>query len=145
MPVSPLPLVTAIVEGTDTPALRRTLMSLEDKKVELEKGTAVCNKPVSRRTPPLPDLATLFHQKVERFEKALNAKPNVTITAASILRTLINAIVLHPRKKQGKMSIEVIGDPSTLFLIPDAETSKREHLVLTVVAEEGLEPPTRGL
>ena len=112
------------------------MLSLEDEKARLEESTSVTNKVVSLKAPPLPHLATLFHQKVEKLETALNALPNVTITAASILRMLINAIVLHPRKKPGSMPIEVYSDPSALFLIPDAEASKREHRLITVVAEE---------
>jgi hypothetical protein len=43
------------------------------------------------------------------------------------------------------MPIEVYGDPSALFLVPKGEAAKGENWMITVVAEEGLEPPTRGL
>ena len=42
------------------------------------------------------------------------------------------------------MSIEVYGDPSALFIGSNDE-AKGENWMITVVAEEGLEPPTRGL
>ena len=58
---------------------------------------------------------------------ALNAEPNITITAASILHTLINGIVLHPRKKRD-MEIEVYSDPSALFVVPTERTIEGTEL-----------------
>ena len=120
------------------------MISLEGEKAELERKAAVSYRPLLLEPPQLPHLAVLFRRKVEGLETALNAEPNITTTAASILRPLINAIVLHPRKKRGNMPIEVYGDPSALFLVHIDET-KGENWMITVVAEEGLEPPTRGL
>jgi hypothetical protein len=136
-------IVTAIVDGTDTPTLRQTLISLEGEKVERERDASPRIVPVER--PPVPDLAVLFRRKVEALETALNTEPNITTAAASILRTLINAIVLYPREKPGNMPVQVYGDPSALCLVPKDEKSKGENWMITVVAEEGLEPPTRGL
>jgi site-specific DNA recombinase len=138
-------IVTAIAEGTDTPTLRQTLISLEGEKAELERSAAVSYGPVLLEPPPLPHLAALFQRKVEGLETALNAEPNITITAASILRTLINTIVLHPRKKRSNMAIEIYSDPNALLLVPTDESSKVQNWMITMVAEEGLEPPTRGL
>jgi hypothetical protein len=65
--------------------------------------------------------------------------------AAPILRTLIEQIVLHPGDKRGTMSIEVYGEPSAPFLLANEEPSAVDNRMIRVVAEEGLEPPTRGL
>ena len=108
-------------------------------------NTAVSDRPVLLEPPSVPHLAVLFRRKVEGLETALNAEPSITMTAASILRTLINSIVLHPRKKRGHMPIEVYRDPSALFIGSNDDASKEENWMITVVAEEGLEPPTRGL
>jgi len=43
------------------------------------------------------------------------------------------------------MLIEVYGEPSALFLLASEEGSEERNWMITVVAEEGLEPPTRGL
>ena len=114
-------IVNAIAEGTDTPTLRQTLISLESEKADLERKAAVPYRPGLLEPPPLPHLAVLFRRKVEGLETALNAEPNITTMAASIFRPLINAIVLHPRKKRGNMPIEVYSDPSALFLVPNDE------------------------
>jgi site-specific DNA recombinase len=138
-------IVGAISEGTDTPALRQALLSLEGEKAELEKTVAVHHRPILLEPPPAPELARLFRRKVERLEETLNAEPTLTSKAAPILRTLIDGIVLHPRKKRGTMPIEVYGEPSALFLLANDEMSDADNWMITVVAEEGLEPPTRGL
>jgi len=43
------------------------------------------------------------------------------------------------------MSIEVHGEPSWLFLFARDETAAADNRKIKVVAEEGIEPPTRGL
>jgi hypothetical protein len=61
------------------------------------------------------------------------------------LRTLIDEIVLHPGDKRGKMSIEVYGEPSALFLLASDTPAAPDNWMIKVVAEEGFEPPTHGL
>src|SRR5262245_14081896 len=56
--------------------------------------------------------------------------------AGSILRTLIEGIVLHPRRNRGTMPIEVYGEPSALFLIANGELPSAVNRMITVVAEE---------
>ena len=137
-------IVDAIAEGTDTPSLRRALLSLENEKVDLERAIATYHRPTVE-PPAVSDVAKIFRRKVERLEESLGAEPDVTTQAATILRTLINGIVLYPRKKRGTMSIEVQGEPSALFLPANDEALEERNWMITVVAEEGLEPPTRGL
>jgi site-specific DNA recombinase len=137
-------IVSAIADGTDTPSLRRALLSLENEKVELERATATYHRPFVE-PPPVSNVAKLFRRKVERLEESLGAEPAVTSQAATILRTLINNIVLHPRTNRGTMSVEVYGEPSALFLHATDGAWEQRNWMITVVAEEGLEPPTRGL
>ncbi len=92
-----------------------------------------------------PNLEKLFRRKVERLEETLNSDPDVRTKAVPILRTLIDEIVLHPGDKRGKMTIEVYGEPSALFLLANEEPFAVNNWMIKVVAEEGLEPPTRGL
>ena len=138
-------IVNAITEGTDTPTLRQTLLTLEDEKAELENTFNASCSPISAEPPTRPALAALFRRKVERLEEALNGDLGITSAAAPILRSLIDAIILYPRGNKGSMRIEVHGEPSTLFLPADGDASDEKNWMITVVAEEGLEPPTRGL
>ena len=134
-------IVVAIAAGTDTPALRQALFRLESEKAELQK-TIVFPRPILKTRP---DFKELFRQKVERFQETLNSDSDLRIKAAPIFRTLIDEIVLHAGDKRGKMSIEVHGEPSGLFLFARDETAAADNRKIKVVAEEGIEPPTRGL
>lgn len=76
------------------------------------------------------------------LEQSLGDDLTITSQAATILRALIEGIVLHPRKKRGSgkkratMSIEVYGEPSALFLLDNDEASDGGDRMLTVIAEE---------
>jgi len=64
------------------------------------------------------------------------SEPDIRTGAAPILRTLIDEIVLHPGDKRGKMSIEVYGEPSALFLLAGNAPAAADNWMITVVAEE---------
>ena len=66
---------------------------------------------------PPEDAPEAWKDEEKRLEETLNSEPDVRTKAAPILRTLIDEIVLHPGDKRGKMSIEVYGEPSALFLL----------------------------
>jgi site-specific DNA recombinase len=132
-------IVVAIAEGTDTPALRQALLRLEGEKAELEKTVVVSRRPILIEAQP--NLKKLFRRKVERLEETLNSEPDVRTKAAPILRTLIDEIVLHPGDKRGKMSIEVYGEPSALFLLASDAPAAADNWMIKAVAEERLEPP----
>jgi hypothetical protein len=138
-------IVSAIAEGTDTPALRQALLDLEGEKAELETASKASYSPTSAEPPTPSTLAATFRRKVERLQEALNADPGITSAAAPILRNLMDAIILHPRERKGRMLIEVYGEPSVLLLPAADEPVDEKSWMITVVAEEGLEPPTRGL
>jgi hypothetical protein len=121
------------------------LLSLEGENAELEKTFVSSHRPRPVEPPPIPDLAVLFRRKVERLEQTLNAEPDIRSDAVPILGSSIDGVVLHPTKKRGRMPIEVYGEPSALFLLANDKASGAENSMITVVAEEGLEPTTRGL
>ncbi len=61
------------------------------------------------------------------------------------MRTLIRKIVLRPDLKRGEMSIEVYGEPGAVLALASGNPAHAQLGMIKVVAEEGLEPPTRGL
>jgi len=137
-------LVLAIAEGTDTPSLRRALLRLEAEKDIAEKHVASLVNSHPAATPNI-DLPSLFRQKIDGLEQALCSDPSTTGQAASIFRTLIDRVVLSPGPGRGRMSVEVYGEPIALFHTAHAGNMKNDDWMIKVVAEEGLEPPTRGL
>jgi hypothetical protein len=128
--------VSAIADGTDTPTLRQTLLSLEDERAELEKTVGQHCQPLLIEPPAHRDLALLFRRKVEHLEESLNAEADVATKAAPILRTPIDGIVLYPRKERRTMPIEVYGQSSALFLIANEKPPSALNRMITVVAEE---------
>jgi hypothetical protein len=52
------------------------------------------------------------------------------------LRTLIDEIVLRAGDKRGKMSIEVYGEPSALFLLASDAPAAADNWMIKVVAED---------
>ena len=136
-------IVDAIMEGTDTPALRSTLLDLEKNKVEIEDNVAAYVEPTVVKLPQ--NLDALYFQKVEQLQEALNAGDTIRCEAVSILRSLIDSIILRPGKERGNMLIDVCAQPEDLFLLASGGFSSTDRRMIKVVAEEGLEPPTRGL
>jgi hypothetical protein len=91
-----------------------------------------------------PNVAELYRQTLSCLRKELNGAA-VRDEAAPILRSLINAVRLIP--KDAELEIEVFGNLDA----PLAFGSKRPRhegmtgAKITLVAGEGLEPPTLGL
>jgi site-specific DNA recombinase len=85
-----------------------------------------------------PDARDLFSRSVEALLRALEEPdPSIDPGVLSTIRLLITEIVVEP-DGEGDMTIEVRGDLSAL-LDPHGKVG------VAMVAEEGLEPPTRGL
>ncbi len=136
-------IVAAIAEGTDTPALRRTLIDLEQRKVDL--AAALSDGEIPKVVELHPKLADVYRRKVSALEVAFTEDDYTQREASTLLRALIHKIVLRPGKKRGEMSIEVHGEPSAVLALASGNPTHSELGMIKVVAEEGLEPPTRGL
>ena len=91
-----------------------------------------------------PGLPDVYRRQIEKLQEALNADENTKRHAGNILRGLIDRITIHPGEKRGEVSFEIVGDLAKIIGLADPNADKAESVV-TVVAEEGLEPPTRGL
>ena len=135
--------VTAITEGTDTPALRHTLLELEEKKLRLAATlTDIRNPPVIELHP---NLAEVYRRKVAALEVALNEDEETRREAVPLLRSVIHRIVLQPGQKRGEMTVKVYGEPGAVLALASGDPTAVDLGMITMVAEEGLEPPTRGL
>ena len=65
-----------------------------------------------------PNLAHVYRQKVERLEQALN-DPIASAAAVEALRSLVDAIVVHPGKRRGEVSVELRGDLTAFLHLAD--------------------------
>ena len=140
-------LIEAIADGLRSDGLQTKLSNLEQRKKALEQG--LTNSPAP--TPRLhPNLAGLYRRKVEQLHEAL-ADPSVRDEALSILRGLIEGVVMHPQ--ENGFTVELVGEIANMVgLALDPQTSKAalgEAAVpdayrrsVKVVAGAGFEPAT---
>jgi hypothetical protein len=59
-------------------------------------------------------------QKVERLEQALH-DPTVSAAAVEALRSLIDAVIVHPGERRGEISLELRGDLAAFLYLADDE------------------------
>ena len=136
-------IVTAIADGTDSPAMRQQLMDLEARKVELARALEVApDAPVIDLHPHLPDL---YRKRVEALETVLRSGEPLEGEAVGLIRSWIDRIVLTPGEDRGDMTIEVYGEPAAVLALATGDPTHAQLGVIKVVAEEGFEPPTQGL
>ena len=136
-------IVTAIEEGADAVPLRDRLAELDERRA----GLVAELQPNDGQPDVLeihPNMAEIYRRKVAELRDALNADPGTRQEAIVILRSLIDRIVLHPGKKRGELTIELRGQLASILSLAHQAKFGAEAMTM-LVAEEGLEPPTRGL
>ncbi len=92
-----------------------------------------------------PNLAELYRRKVESLRQLL-VDPVTRDEAIELLRSLVDHVAV--RATENGFEVDLVGDITNMLKLPaDAESSNIEPYAssVKVVAEEGLEPPTRGL
>jgi hypothetical protein len=93
------------------------LRKLDQRQDELNAGIAAAGTP--EPLPTLhPNIAQVYRRKVERLEQALY-DPAVSAAAAEALRSLIDAIVMHPGERRGELSLELRGDLAAFLHLAD--------------------------
>ncbi len=134
-------IIDAIKGGWHTSSLRDELIELEERKSQLTREL--------REMQPIlvqlnPNLAELYQHNVSRLHEKLNCDA-VRDEAAQILRDLIREVRLIP---QGDgLEIELVGDLAALLAF-GSESPRHDGITgarITLVAGEGVEPPTLGL
>jgi len=70
-----------------------------------------------------PNLPEVYRRKVADLETALN-DPAIQIEASSILRGLIDAVVLHPGSRRGEVRAELHGELAALLRFAEERESK---------------------
>ena len=125
-----------------------------DRMRELEAREDELNERLAAGPADLPDIhphvAVIYRRKVERLATAL-ADPRDRDEAADAIRGLIERIVLTPGEKRGEMHAALHGDLGTILewagggRRKNATDTPQGGMSVSVVAGEGLEPPTRGL
>ena len=137
-------LVESIFDGANANTVNNKCLELEARKAELEKELATQDEPV----PFLhPSLALRYQQQLESLSKALSEQESRG-EAFEAIRALIDRVIITPTAKSYSLAIE--GDLAAILNLAGGEDmqgsqGQTEISEILLVAEEGLEPPTRGL
>jgi len=136
-------MIAAIEDGMYHPSMKEKMTALEDRKAEINAELAGIEAPiVLEMHPNLPDL---YARKVERLQEALNSDTDTRHEAVTILRSLIDKIVLHAGEKRGELHIELHGELAAILRFGHREQTGDQGppVVRTVVvAGAGFEPAT---
>ena len=133
-------IVDSIAVAGPLPSLTSRLKELEGKKDNLLRNQPIHFSDLNI-TLPRKDMTSAYKARIERFKESLNADPELKIEATGQIRTLVKSIVVHPLPGKGNAALEITGDISALAVLdlPGQKTA------VSMVAEEGFEPPTQGL
>ena len=131
-------LVTAIADGTDTPAMRTQLIELKQRKAQADR--AIADLAGSGHVVALlPNLPEAFRRKVEGLEAAMAADGMIAQTAHAALREMIEEIVATPGDQRGAWTLEVRTRTDALLGLATGEHPGNRWL-LTMASPRGLEP-----
>ena len=133
-------IVTAIAEGYATKAMKDALMEITRRKEQLEKElVTVEDINVVDMHPNLPEQ---YQKRINALQDALNREESRQ-KAATILRSLIDKIVLHPKEGRGNLDIELHGDiAAVLHLLQNKGGTSSGDVMNWLVAGVGFEPTT---
>ncbi|MGE4218971.1 MAG: recombinase family protein [Alphaproteobacteria bacterium] len=135
-------IVEAIETGGDAVNLMARLRDLEARQVALKADIASADD--DRVLEIHPNLPERYRKIIGDLQTALNA-PDTRTESMAILRSMIDRIVLHAGERRGELRIELHGALVSILALANGHRTPDPALMLKLVAEEGLEPPTRGL
>ena len=139
-------IVKAVIDGFANQTLKEELDQVEARYAELEYLIKTTD------TPPVilhPNMANRYTQEVSKLVETVGDETRKD-EAISVLRSLIDRIELTPNKAGDDLVINLHGELAGILAIAmnnGEPLADNDDLISCVklVAEEGLEPPTRGL
>ena len=134
-------IIEAVKSGFRSPAMATELASLEVRKKKLEAQLQERPKSMPRLHP---SLGAAYRDKVADLHGALDREDS-RAEAVEILRQLIEEIRLIPLV--GRLEIELHGNLASILQFAQNKQpgAVNTGMRIKMVAEEGFEPPTRGL
>jgi site-specific DNA recombinase len=136
-------IVNTIADGVATSSMKSRLLELDPEKDRLEARLVEIEKSAKAVVlhPAAPDA---YERKLKELEAAFRTEGNDRIEAAHHLRDMVQAIEVHPSEERGKYELRLVGKLAEILNMQHRKPDEPPRTVM-VVAEEGLEPPTRGL
>lgn len=106
-------LLELIKDGHGSPAMANELREVERCREALQAEIVAAGLP--EPVPVLhPNLPALYRRKVETLEEAL-ADPETMLAATEALRSLVDAVLVHPGERRGEVSLSLLGDVAALL------------------------------
>ncbi|BAV64109.1 recombinase family protein [Sphingobium cloacae] len=136
-------IIDAIADGVATASMKSRLLEIEAEKESLTAKLAVLTES-SKVVELHPASIEAYRRKVTELQDALGTDEGDRREAASVIRSLVTAIEVMPREGRGELELSVHGALAELLNLPHRKPGELPATAL-MVAEEGLEPPTRGL
>ena len=132
-------IVDAIADGYATKEMKDKMMAMSRRKEQLERelGTTDDTNVVEMH----PNLPEQYQRRIQALQDALNREESRR-KAATILRSLIDKIVLIPGEGRGKLDIELHGDIAALLHLLQQKGDTSSHVMKWLVAGVGFEPTT---
>ena len=116
-------IIKAVVEGYNTPDMKDELNQNAARRAELEKILEGAeDSPVRIH----PHMANRYHKEVRALVDSLNT-PEHRQEAASLLRSLIEKIVLTPKADKSSLQVDLYGDLAGILSVATKPTEKLEH------------------
>ena len=137
-------LVDAIASGSgDVPEIRA---AIDDRRAERDRIREELSEHEAGNVIALhPQIADAYRAKIRALSLTLSSGNPHEAVAAQV-RDLIDTIIVTPRASGG-VEIELYGSMAGVLAVATNNPTRGRgtHRVMSMVAEEGLEPPTRGL
>ena len=90
---------------------------------------------------PNPELTELYRQKLDLLRVNLTKDEPTRARATGLLRELVSDIEFYPIDGKGAARLKITGNMDAVVGLSNG----RGTTAVSMVAEEGFEPPTRGL
>ncbi len=136
-------IVDCIAEGTDTPVMRERLIVLEDRRKVLKDEIATAKNPVTIDLHP--NLPRVYRRIVDDLKASIEDNA-IRTEAHGLIRQLIDRIVVRPGAPGTEPDVELYGMLAPVLANASENGGPQpDDRLITMVAEEGLEPPTQGL
>ena len=121
-------LLDLIKEGHGSAAMVGELREVERKQELLQARLAEAETP--EPIPTLhPSLPALYRRRVETLEEAL-ADPVTAIAAAEALRSLIDAILVHPGQRRGEVFVTLRGDLAAFLHLAEVDDGVEDRVAV---------------
>lgn len=137
-------LVAAI--GAGAGSIAEVVEALQAARAEREQLQAALDELQADQVIRLhPMIAEAYRVAIETIMTTLDGSQDDARDARNAIRALIDRVILTPKPEGRGLDIDLEGRLNTMLQIANGRKPQNPEGMFQVVAEEGLEPPTRGL